>query len=73
MDHSIIFKSIGALGLLLISVGIITKERSHQDLYYIAGGITLEAYSFYLGDEIFMTLQVVFTIAAVYDYWKLKK
>ena len=49
-------KFVGALGLLLISVGIITKERKKQDLLYIVGGIALEAYSIYLGDYIFIVL-----------------
>lgn len=69
----IFFKIIGAFGLLLISIGIITKKRSTQDTYYIVGGICLEAYSIYLQDVIFIILQIVFTIAAVYDYMKLKK
>lgn len=62
-----LFKLIGAAGLLLISVGIITKKRSRQDWLYIAGGLCLEAYSIYLGDLIFIILQVVFTVAAAYD------
>lgn len=65
-----LFKLIGAAGLLLISVGIITKKRTQQDWLYIAGGLCLEAYSIYLGDLIFIILQVVFTAAAVYDLLK---
>lgn len=67
---SLLFKLIGAAGLLLISVGIITKKRTQQDWLYIAGGLCLEAYSIYLGDLIFIILQVVFTAAAVYDLLK---
>lgn len=33
-----IFKIIGAVGLLLISAGIITKKRKTQDLFYVMGG-----------------------------------
>lgn len=66
----LLFKSIGAAGLLLISLGIITKKRSRQDWLYIAGGLCLEAYSIYLGDLIFTILQIVFTAAAVYDLVK---
>lgn len=65
-----LFELIGAAGLLLISVGIITKKRSQQDWLYIAGGLCLEAYSIYLGDLIFIILQIVFTAAAVYDLSK---
>ena len=67
-----LMKLIGALGLILISIGIVTKERRSQDLYYIAGGICLEAYSIYLGDMIFIILQILFTLAAVYDLKQVK-
>jgi len=66
-----IFKLIGALGLILISIGIITKKRSKQDIFYIIGGICLEIYSIYLGDLIFIILQIVFTLSAVYDLYKI--
>jgi len=65
-----LFKLIGAAGLLLISAGIVTKKRSQQDWLYIVGGVCLEAYSIYLGDWIFIVLQVIFTVAAVYDLCK---
>ena len=66
-----IFKIIGAAGLLLISVGIITKERKKQNILYIIGGICLEIYSLYLGDLIFIFLQLIFTLFAGYDLWKI--
>lgn len=65
-----ILKGIGALGIILISVGIITKKRKTQDIYYILGGVCLEAYSIYIGDLIFIILQIIFTLAAVYDLIK---
>lgn len=65
-------KFIGAFGLLLISIGIVTKDRRKQDILYIVGGVALEAYSIYLGDYIFIVLQIIFTAAAVYDFIKLK-
>ena len=68
-----IFKTIGVIGMILISVGIIAKDRKRQDIYYILGGICLEAYSIYLGDFIFIALQIIFTIAAVYDFIKIQK
>ena len=37
-----IYKLIGALGLLLISIGIVTKQRKKQDALYIIGGVFLE-------------------------------
>ncbi len=66
-----IFKIIGALGIILISIGIINKKRKVQDLFYILGGICLEIYSVYIGDLIFIILQIIFTIAAVYDLVKI--
>lgn len=68
-----ILKLVGALGLILISVGILTKKRNKQDIYYIIGGILLEIYSIYIGDFVFIILQIIFTIAAVYDLFKLNK
>lgn len=65
-------KFIGALGLILISVGIVTKKRRLQDIFYIVGGLGLEAYSIYIGDWIFIILQIVFTVAAIYDLSKTK-
>lgn len=68
-----IFKIIGAVGLLVISFGIINKERRTQDILYIIGGICLEIYSLYLGDVIFIILQIIFTISAIYDFVKLAR
>ena len=66
------FKIIGAAGLLLISAGIVTKKRKTQDIFYIIGGLCLETYSIYLGDIIFIILQIIFTLSAIYDLVKLK-
>lgn len=68
-----IFKLIGIIGLLAISLGIILKSRRQQDILYILGGLCLEAYSIYLGDWIFMILQAAFIISAVYDVVKHKR
>jgi lipid-A-disaccharide synthase-like uncharacterized protein len=66
-----IFKIIGALGIILISIGILSKNRRKQDVFYILGGICLEAYSIYLSDTIFIILQIIFTLAAIYDFNKI--
>ncbi|MFN3966638.1 MAG: hypothetical protein ACK4JE_02935 [Endomicrobiia bacterium] len=65
-------KIIGALGIILISIGIITKKRKIQDIFYILGGICLEIYSIYIGDLIFIILQIIFTLTAIYDFIKIK-
>lgn len=67
------FKIIGALGIILISIGIISKNRKRQDVFYVLGGVCLEIYSIYLQDCIFIVLQIIFILAAVYDLIKNKK
>ena len=67
-----VFKIIGALGIVLISIGIVAKKRKIQDIYYILGGICLETYSIYIGDLIFIILQIIFTLAAIYDFVKIQ-
>ncbi len=68
-----IFKLIGALGIILISIGIVTKQRKNQDIFYILGGICLEIYSIYINDLIFIILQIIFIISAIYDFNKEKQ
>ena len=65
-----IFKIIGALGIILISLGILNKKRKKQDIFYILGGLCLEIYSISLKDVIFIVLQIIFTGAAIYDLVK---
>lgn len=64
------FKLLGALGLLLITAGVLTKNRRKQDTLYIAGGLLLESYSISIRDPIFITLQAIFVVAAAYDLAK---
>ncbi|MCK5283554.1 MAG: hypothetical protein KAK00_09190 [Nanoarchaeota archaeon] len=68
MDN--IFKYIGAVGIILISLGIISKRRKVRDIYDILGGICLGIYSISIGNLIFIILQTIFTIVAVYDLIK---
>lgn len=65
-----IFKIIGAAGILFISVGIITKKRKTEDILYIIGGLCLETYSIYIGDVLFIILQIIFTLSSIYDFTK---
>lgn len=67
------FKLIGALGIILISIGIATKKRKKQDAFYILGGGCLEVYSIYIGDLIFIVLQGICISSAVYDFIKIRK
>jgi len=70
-----LFKIIGAIGLILIIVGVLikSKNRKTRDISYIIGGLFLTIYSIYIRDVIFIVLQVVFVIVSVYDLVKLKK
>lgn len=65
MDLYIIF---GIIGLLLISLGVITKKRRFQDLEYILGGLFLLVYSVSIKSYIFIILQIIFIFAAAWDY-----
>lgn len=67
-----IFKIVGSLGIILISIGIITKKRKIQDIYFILGGICLEIYSIHIKDFVFIILQIIFTLAAIYDFIKIQ-
>lgn len=66
-----IYKIIGIVGLLLISIGVLTQKKN-EDLWYIFGGIFLLVYSVYIEDYIFIVLQIVFTLSAIYHFTKLK-
>ena len=63
----LVFRLVGALGLVLISLGVINRKRKYQDVLYLFGGISLAVYSIYLKDPIFIPLQLIFTGVAAYD------
>ncbi len=67
------FKIIGAIGMLIISYGIINKNSLTRNKLFTAGGILLLIYSIYLRDPIFIPLQIIFTVASLYEIFKIKK
>lgn len=69
----LVFKTIGAIGLVLITTGVLTKNDVKRNVLFIAGGIGLLIYSIYLGDPVFIPLQIIFTLASLYEIHKLKK
>ncbi len=73
MSSQILFKIIGVVGLLLICLGMIVKNRRTRDVESIIGGIFLFIYSFYLHDFIFIILQAVYVIVVTFDYFKQTK
>ena len=72
MNLSLLIKLVGALGLVFISVGVISRNRIRQNIYFIIGGLLLEAYSVYLKDVIFIPLQLIFVAASAYELYHLK-
>lgn len=68
-----IYQIAGIAGLLLITAGVLRKKRKEEDVLYIAGGLLLEIYSIYLHDDIFIVLQIVFILSALYDLFTTKK
>ena len=68
-----VYKIIGVLGLVLISIGVITKSEKKQDILFIIGGISLGIYSIYIRDTIFIILQIIFTATAAGELFKLSK
>ena len=70
-----IFRLLGIFGLILIISGVLIKKRNRKtrDYIYILGGIFLTAYSYYIKDYIFITLQIIFVIVALYDLMRMHK
>jgi hypothetical protein len=68
-----IFQSLGITGLILIILGVLIKRKNRKarDIIYVIGGVLLAYYSFYIGDNIFLTLQIVFVSVSIYDLFKL--
>ena len=61
----------GIIGLLLISYALWLKNEKKQDVIFVIGGISLLVYSFFIGDIIFVILQVVFILSALTELIKL--
>jgi len=68
-----LFTTIGAIGILLICFGILTKKPKRENIYHILGGIALIVYSIYIQNTIFIILQGIFIIAAIYDLLKINE
>ncbi len=67
-----LFKTLGAIGLLLITWGIFSKKETSQDIIFASGGLFLLAYSGYLRDPIFIPLQIIFTGASLYELYLIR-
>lgn len=69
----IFVKIMGAIGLLLITAGVLNKNRLKQNYFFTTGGICLIIYSIYLKDPIFIPLQIIFTTASLYEIYILNQ
>ncbi len=61
---------IGAIGLLLVSLGVVVKKRILQNILFLVGGFFLELYSLIIGNTVFIVLQLVFILSAFYGIVK---
>ena len=68
-----IYKIIGIIGLVLICIAMVVRNRKTRDTFSFFGGIGLLIYSIYLKDVIFIILQSVYIIIISFDYLKEKK
>jgi len=66
------FEILGVIGLLFIIAGVVARTRRRKDILFISGGLLLTSYSSYRGDAVFIALQIVFTLAAFYDFVMLR-
>jgi hypothetical protein len=73
MTPDLLFKITGAIGLVFITIGVLTKDRVRENIFFIVGGSLLEVYSIYLKDMIFTPLQIIFVVASIYELYELKK
>ena len=69
----VIARIFGIIGLITIIVAILirSKERKLRDILYLVAGVSLLVYSIALRDLIFIILQSVFTLVAIFDLTRL--
>ncbi len=68
-----IFKIIGIVGLILICIGMIVKDRRIRDIFSFFGGVGLLIYSISLKDLIFIILEALYVIVVSFDFIKQNK
>ena len=61
----------GIIGLLAISFAIWLKNELKQDFLFVVGGISLLVYSISIGDIIFIILQIIFIVSALFEILRL--
>ncbi|UCD03900.1 MAG: YgjV family protein [Candidatus Woesearchaeota archaeon] len=62
-----IYDLFGIIGVIFIVVGILLRNRKEEHIMFILGGLLLGIYSIYLKSYIFMILQIIVVLSAVYE------
>ena len=70
--EELIFRFIGAIGLILISVGILYQTAKGRNILFAIGGSLILIYGIYQKDPIFIPLEIIFVLASLYELRKLK-
>jgi len=68
-----IYKFVGILGLVIISVGVFWQKKYIEDILYIFGGIALLLYSYHIREWIFIIFLVLFVISALFHLFRISK
>jgi len=63
----------GIAGLLLISYALWVRDEIKQNIFFIAGGVSLLIYSIAIQENVFIILQAVFIISATIELIKIRK
>ncbi len=67
-----LYKIPGFLGIVFLVLGIMLKRKKKRTPFFILGGLSLGVYSYFIGDMIFITLQVIYTAASVYEFFRIE-
>jgi lipid-A-disaccharide synthase-like uncharacterized protein len=67
-----IFTIIGILGLTSITIELLQREERKEDIFFLIGGILMLVYSIYLKNTIFIVLQAIFSLSAIWELIKIK-
>ena len=62
-----VYDLFGIIGVIFIVVGILVRNRKEEHMMFILGGLLLGIYSIYLKSYIFMILQIIVVLSAVYE------
>lgn len=63
------FRIVGGFGLISIIFGVLKDEKPLEDILFTIGGICLLIYSIYIQGPIFIPLQIIFTLASIWEIY----